>query len=184
MEEQKKVNTEEPQEEKGGFFSKFKKGVVAGAKFVGGKLEKAANSIKSSIDEAKAKKALEETIVQQFNSKASSFVMVIPGSKEKYTKVFARIDYDAKTITLLGKIETITREVYFIDSAKQKFEVKLIRLNQSMDFTVENVVHSRDVTVIEYRLSADEETKKQMQTFITNNSITITDSVINKSDIG
>ena len=183
MEEQEKVEKEEQKQGKESIFSKMKKGIITGVKFVGEKVVQAGDSIKNSIEEAKAKKALEEAIVQQFNSKALPFVMVTPGPKEKCSKVYAQIDYNVKTITLLGKIDTITRDVFFIDQANQKFESNLIRLNQSMDFTVDNVVHSRDVTVIEYRLSADEETKKQMQTII-NNSISITDSVINKSDIG
>lgn len=53
-----------------------------------------------------------------------------------------------------------------------------------MDITVNNTVYPRNVSVVEYRLSADDETKKQMQTIINNNQINIVDSTITKSNIG
>ena len=110
--------------------------------------------------------------------------MVVPSEKTKFIKLFGQINYSEKTLTFYGDIANLNTNVYFIDEANQKFEISLIRLKQSMDITVNNTVYPRNVSVVEYKLSADDETKKQMQTIINNNQINIVDSTITKSNIG
>lgn len=176
MEEKDIISQEEHKSDKKGFFSKLGKGIVAGAKFVGKKLEEGVDKIKENIEESKAEKALENSIVQQFNSSALKFTMVVPAEKTKFIKLFGQINYSEKTLTFYGDIANLTTNVYFIDEANQKFEISLIRLKQSMDITVNNTVYPRNVSVVEYKLSADDETKKQMQTIINNNQINIVDS--------
>lgn len=184
MKEKDIISQEEHKSDKKGFFSKLGKGIVAGAKFVGKKLEEGVDKIKENIEESKAEKALENSIIQQFNSSALKFTMVVPSEKTKFIKLFGQINYSEKTLTFYGDIANLNTNVYFIDEANQKFEISLIRLKQSMDITVNNTVYPRNVSVVEYKLSADDETKKQMQTIINNNQINIVDSTITKSNIG
>lgn len=185
MEEKKENNNQkELNEGNKGFFSKIGKGIVFGAKFVGKKIGEAADSVKENIEQAKAEKKLETAIAQQFNLSALKFTMVIPGEKTKFVKLYAQINYTEKTLTFYGEVANLTPNVYFIDEASQKFEVSLIRLKQSLDITVNNIVYPRTVSVVEYKLTADEETKKQMQTIINNNQINIVDSTITKSNVG
>ena len=184
MEEKDIISQEEHKSDKNGFFSKLGKGMVAGAKFVGKKIEEGVDKIKENIEENKAEKALENSIVQQFNSSAIKFTMVVPAEKTKYIKLCGQINYSEKSLTFYGDIADLTTNAYFIDDANQKFEISLIRLKQSMDITVNNTVYPRNVSVVEYKLSDDDETKKQMQTIINNNQINIVDSTITKSNIG
>lgn len=88
MEEKDIISQEEHKSDKKGFFSKLGKGIVAGAKFVGKKLEEGVDKIKENIEESKAEKALENSIIQQFNASALKFTMVVPSEKTKFIKLF------------------------------------------------------------------------------------------------
>lgn len=170
--------------EKKGFFSKITKKVAAGAKFFGDKIGEAASNIKDSIESAKAEKEQEQSIINVFNASAQKFTMVVPGDKTKYVKLYAQVNYTEKTLTIYGANKNLNTNVYFVDEVGQKFVVTLLRLHQTVDITLNNVVYPREVSVVEYNLYSDAETKKEMQTIINNHQINIVDSTITKSDIG
>lgn len=198
MDNEKETNSTAPMENnknKKGLFSKISKNFAEGAKFVGsklsgaassigGKLSEAASSIKDGIESAKAEKELEQSIVNIFNASAQKFTMVVPGDKTKYIKLYAQINYNERTLTIYGDRKNLSSNVYFVDEIGQKFVVTLLRLHQTINITLNNVVYPKDVSVVEYTLYSDAETKKEMQTIINNNQINIIDSTITKSDIG
>lgn len=119
-----------------------------------------------------------------FNSESTKISLVIPDKKEKVRPINARIDYDKKVITIYGDLNQINTNCFFVDKFNQKFNISLIRLDQVIDLTLDSTVFKRKVTVIEFILKNDEDTKRQMQTIINNNQITIENSVIKKSNIG
>lgn len=170
--------------EKKGFFSKLGKNIVDGAKFVGNKIGEVTSNIKSNIESVKAEKELEQSIINVFNASAQKFTMVVPGDKTKYVKLYAQVNYTEKTLTIYGANKNLNSNVYFVDEVGQKFVVTLLRLHQTVDITFNSVVYPREVSVVEYNLYSDAETKREMQTIINNNQINIVDSTITKSDIG
>jgi len=166
------------------FLGKIVSRVKAGTKFIGEKIEKGYEKVKSSIDEHSEQKELEKRLEELFNSESTKISLVIPDKKEKVRPINARIDYDKKVITIYGDLNQINTNCFFVDKFNQKFNISLIRLDQVIELTLDSTVFKRKVTVIEFILKNDEDTKRQMQTIINNNQITIENSVIKKSNIG
>lgn len=175
----------EKTEQKGkGFLGKIGSGLKAGTKFIGEQIEKGYEKVKSNIDEHFEQKELEKRLEELFNSESTKISLVIPDKKEKVRPINARIDYDKKVITIYGDLNQLNTNCFFVDKFNQKFNILLIRLDQVIELTLDSTVFKRKVTVIEFILKNDEETKRQMQTIINNNQITIENSVIKKSNIG
>lgn len=166
------------------FLGKIVSRVKAGTKFIGEKIKKGYEKVKSSIDEHSEQKELEKRLEELFNSESTKISLVIPDKKEKVRPINARIDYDKKIITIYGDLNQINTNCFFVDKFNQKFNISLIRLDQVIELTLDSTVFKRKVTVIEFILKNDEDTKRQMQTIINNNQITIENSVIKKSNIG
>ncbi len=166
------------------FLGKIVSRVKAGTKFIGEKIKKGYEKVKSSIDEHSEQKELEKRLEELFNSESTKILLVIPDKKEKVRPINARIDYDKKIITIYGDLNQINTNCFFVDKFNQKFNISLIRLDQVIELTLDSTVFKRKVTVIEFILKNDEDTKRQMQTIINNNQITIENSVIKKSNIG
>lgn len=190
MEKEELKNNQEIEEEKElsqkqkGFFGKIGSGLKTGIKSVGEKIGDGIKKVQSNIDEHFEQKQIEKSLEELFNLEATKISLVIIGKKEKVMNVYGKIDYEKKVITIYGENNQLTKECFFIDKHNQKYNISLIRLNQSIELTLESVVYKRLVTVIEFILKDDEDTKKQMQTIINNNQIKIENSVINKSNIG
>lgn len=159
-------------------------GVKTGAKIIGDKIEKGYEKVKSNINEHLEQKEIEKRLEELFNSKSTKISLVIPDKKEKIIPLNARIDYDKKVITIYGDLNHLNTNCFFIDKFNQKYSISLIRLDQVIELTLDSTVYKRKVTAIEFVFKNDEETKRQMQTIINNNQITIENSVINKSSIG
>lgn len=166
------------------FLGKIGSRVKAGTKFIGKKIEEGYEKVKSSIDEHSEQKELEKRLEELFNSESTKISLVIPDKKEKVRPINARIDYDKKVITIYGDLNQINTNCFFVDKFNQKFNISLIRLDQVIELTLDSTVFKRKVAVIEFILKNDEDTKRQMQTIINNNQITIENSVIKKSNIG
>ena len=140
-----------------------------GAKFVGQKIGDVAVTIRDDVAEAKAERELTAEIKQQFNSSATKFIMVTPGEPVKLTDIYAQVDEEEKTLVILEDIPNITNDFYFVDGEYRVYEIRLIKLKQEVDLHINNVICPRTVTLIEYELNDDEETKDQMQAIIYNN---------------
>lgn len=158
------------------------KKAVEGASFVADKINKGAEIIKDKIDDVAAEKELQKKIEQQFNAMAIKYSAIIPGEKTKRISVLLQTNYDKKTLSLYGENKAISNNCYFIDSTNQKFTIQLIRQGQTTEITVNGTAYVKPITVFEYAITNDDETKKEMQTII--NNISITDSTITKSNIG
>ncbi len=147
------------------------------------KVKGKASDIKNKIEDSNDAKKLEKAIEIKFNSEAISYKVIVPDEKIKMISVYAKTDYSNKQLTLIGEVTGLTNS-YFVDSQNQKFVVKLIRQNQTTNITIDNVEYTRKATIIDFELYSDNETKKQVQQIVYDNSIHITDSKINKADIG
>lgn len=167
-----------------GLLGKIGNSLKAGTKFIGEQIEKGYEKVKSNIDEHLEQKELEKRLEELFNSESTKISLVLPDKKEKIRSINARIDYDKKVITIYGDLNQINTNCFFVDKFNQKFNISLIRLDQVIELTLDSTVFKRKVTVIEFILKNDEDTKRQMQTIINNNQITIENSVIKKSNIG
>ena len=159
-----------------GLFDKAKSGITTGVKVIGKGVKTAVKTvgdvvttIKDDVVETKAEKELRAKLVQQFNSSAHKFTMVLPGEELKLIEIYAQVNFTVKTLTLFEEVENLTSQAYFIDEENRKFEIRIIRLNQSMDIMMDNIVYPSSVSVIEYNLIDDDETKQQMQSIIDNN---------------
>lgn len=159
-----------------GLLDKAKNGIKTGveyigkgAKYVGQKITDVAVTIKDDFNEAKAERELTAEIKQQFNASATKFIMVTPGEHVKLTDIYAQVDEEEKTLVILEDIPNITNEFYFVDGEYRAYEIRLIKLKQEVDLHINNVICPRTVTLIEYELNDDEETKNQMQAIIYNN---------------
>lgn len=167
-----------------GILGKIGNSLKAGTKFIGEQIEKGYEKVKSNINEHLEQKELEKRLEELFNSESTKISLVLPDKKEKIRSINARIDYDKKVITIYGDLNQINTNCFFVDKFNQKFNISLIRLDQVIELTLDSTVFKRKVTVIEFILKNDEDTKRQMQTIINNNQITIENSVIKKSNIG
>ena len=166
---EEKTNGKEQQNEEMSLFGKAKKGIVTGVKFIGKVVSGTVVTVKNNVKETLNERELHDKISEQFNLTALPFTMVIPEENQKLVKLFAQVDSDKKTLTFLGDVAHLTPYVYFVDDAYCKLEINLIRVRQPIDITIDNVVYPRTVTVIEYSMSNDDETKKQMQAIVNNN---------------
>lgn len=167
-----------------GLLGKIGNSLKAGTKFIGEQIEKGYEKVKSNINEHLEQKELEKRLEELFNSESTKISLVLPDKKEKIRSINARIDYDKKVITIYGDLNQINTNCFFVDKFNQKFNISLIRLDQVIELTLDSTVFKRKVTVIEFILKNDEDTKRQMKTIINNNQITIENSVIKKSNIG
>ena len=165
-------------------FSKIGKGFISGAKKVGSGISSGIEKAKNNIEEHNREKELERSLEEEFNKNTTKLNLVIPNDKKnKVIKLNCKIDYDLKTIAFYGERTDINTNCFFIDHLNQKYAFVLIRMTQSVDIEIDSTIYRRKVTVVEFKIEDDENTKNQMQTII-NNNITINDSVIKKSNIG
>ena len=143
--------------------------IEKGAKYVGNKVGEVVTTIKEDIEDTKAEKVLNEKLTQQFNLNARQFTMVIPGENIKLKSIYGRVKITDTSLTFLGEVRNLTPEVYFIDEDYKKYEISLLKLKQSMDIVIDNVIHPCTVSVVEYHLVDDIETVNQMKELIENN---------------
>lgn len=165
------------------FFGKFGDALKKGAKFVGDNINKGVENVRNSINEHQKQKEIEAKLKEKFNIGTVKLILIIPEKKNKAVSVNSRIDYDKKTISLYGENSDLKPSCFFVDKLNQKYVISVIRLSQKIELEVDSIVYKRSITVVEFVLCNDYETKNQMQTII-NNQISIENSVINKSDIG
>ena len=167
MEEEKTNNNEQQSDTT--IFNKAKNGIVTGVKFIGKVVSGTVVTVKNSVKETLSEKEIHAKASEQFNTSAIEFTMVTPGKQLKFTKIFAQVDYDKMTLTLLGDVAHLTSNIYFVDETYRKYVIDLIKVKQSMDITIDNVVYPRTTTVIDYSLIDDEETKYRMKNILSNN---------------
>ena len=101
------------------FLGKIVSRVKAGTKFIGEKIEKGYEKVKSSIDEHSEQKELEKRLEELFNSESTKISLVIPDKKEKVRPINARIDYDKKVITIYGDLNQLNTNCFFVDKFMQ-----------------------------------------------------------------
>ena len=152
-----------------------------GAQFVGKAVSDAFTTIMDDISEARAEKTLNEKLLQKFNLSAQRLAMVTTGDNPQLTTVYAQVDVKAKTLTLFGEIENLSSKIFFIDEEYRKLEIVLIRLRQTTDIILDNVIYPSPVTVVEYRQYDDEETKKRMSIIVNNGEVPPIDEIISKN---
>lgn len=146
-------------------------------KFVEGK-----EKIEAKIEQRKNEKQLEKDIMAKFNENAMKYRLITEGDKITSKTIYARTDYENRLLTLYSEVSIPSRS-YFIDSQNQKFSVKMIRQNQTIELSIGETTYIRPATIIDFDLHSDEKTKEEMVKII-NTSINISDSKIVKSNLG
>lgn len=168
----------------------IKDSLIKASKFVEEKTKQGIDKIKEEKDKFEAKqeekklqKLLELDLEKAFLANCLEYKVVTEMDKKAYVKkVDAITDYDKKTLTLYGEVDKLVNS-YFVDKQNQKFVIKMIRQKQSISLTVNDIIYTRPVTIIDFNLFNDEKTKQEIIKIV-NNSIQITDSKIIKSSIG
>lgn len=172
-----------------GLIDKAKDGIMKGIQYI----EKGADivvkavsdvvtTIKDDVADARAERALNAQLTQQFNLSAFRFTMVDPtGEQTALSDVYAQVNYGAKTLTFFGELANLSPLVYFVDCNYVKFEVALIRVKQTLDIVMNNTVYPSEATVVEYRLVDDADTRMQMKSIVGNRQSAAEEETISKS---
>lgn len=153
---------------------------------LGKKLSGAIKNAKDSYAEKKEEKALEERIQKTFNGRKTCQLMdcVVDSKKNSFIKVTVDVDYDNMRFVIYGENKRIDKNSFFVDKAGQIFSIKLIKLNQEVEISLDGENYKREATVFEVQNEKDERKKEEAKMIINNTNVSISGSNIKGSNVG